>query len=66
MSKYIKQYNTDKKVTIELDECAALRKALASANVGDIIIVFYEKLEPLQQVIMNVNNENNFNIANTI
>lgn len=66
MSKCIKKYNSDKKIIVNLDECEALKIALKNSKIGDIIIVFYERLEPLQQVIMNINNESNLNIANTI
>ena len=72
-NKLLKQQNKQKDEVIhDLDkndyrgQCEALKIALKSSKTGDIIIVFYERLEPLQQVIMNINSESNLNIANTI
>lgn len=40
---------------IILDEQEAFRKALSEANSGDTIIVFYEQIEPLVEIIENEN-----------
>lgn len=41
----------NKKYEICLDEVEALKKSLSSSAPGDLIILFYEKLEPLLEVI---------------
>ncbi|MDP4110354.1 MAG: Mur ligase family protein, partial [Bacillota bacterium] len=38
----------------ELDEAKALELALSEAEKGDLIVVFYEKLEPLQQYLISL------------
>lgn len=42
---------SEQQITTELDERAALVKAMKSAKEGDIIIVFYEEYEPLLSAI---------------
>lgn len=42
---------TEDKTMIELCEVAALEKAITTARQGDIIIVFYEELEPLVKLV---------------
>lgn len=39
------------KVVIESDELQALQKAVSKARKGDLIVAFYEKLEPLQKYL---------------
>lgn len=52
---------------IVLNEVEALREAIKEANVGDSIIVFYEKIEPLIEVIDKLNeNKSNANIIKSI
>jgi cyanophycin synthetase len=43
--------STGQSVEIVLDEPAALRRALDEADAGDLVVVLYEKLEPLLSVI---------------
>lgn len=40
-----------KQLKIVLDEVEAFRKAMEEAQKGDIVVVFYEKLEPLKQLV---------------
>ena len=48
-----------------LDEVEALRKSLSSSTIGDTIIVFYEELEPLVELIKEYKHEeDNLNLAN--
>lgn len=47
----IKNIDVNKKVIDILDEREALRKALSIANPGDIVIVFYEEIDKLIEVI---------------
>ena len=48
-----------------LDEVEALRKALSSSIIGDTIIVFYEELQPLVELIKEYKHEeDNLNLAN--
>ncbi|MBM6839643.1 cyanophycin synthetase, partial [Clostridium saudiense] len=42
----IDSYNKDTNTKIVLDEVEALRDAIKEANIGDSIIVFYEKINP--------------------
>ena len=54
-----------KEYSIVLNEVDALREALDSSNKGDTIVVFYEELEPLVEVINDYRNEDNkLNLAN--
>lgn len=45
------EYSNDKKYEICLNEIEAIKSAFEKSTQGDIIIVFYEKLEPLLDVI---------------
>ena len=49
--------NKNKKVKVYLDEVDALEYALRISNKDDIIIVFYEKLNPLIEFINNCEHE---------
>ena len=52
---------------IILDEVEALKEAIKESNVGDSIIVFYEKIKPLIEVIDKLNdNKNNTDIIKSI
>lgn len=52
----INNKNSDKNVIDILDEREALNKALSIANNGDIVIVFYEDMDKLIEVIKNLEN----------
>ena len=43
----------NKSYRVRLDEIDALKEAINISNTGDIIIVFYEELQPLIDIIMN-------------
>lgn len=47
----------NEKVEIILEEKEALRTAIDNAKPGDIIIIFFEKYEPLLDLVMNYENE---------
>lgn len=54
------------KYEVVLNEQEALNKALGIAKEGDIVIVFYERLEGLLQIINDRNNRNDSSIDNII
>lgn len=49
-------------VKIILDEVEAFKEAILKVNPGDSVIVFYEKLEPLVEIINNLNKDENTSI----
>ncbi len=55
----INSYNKGASIKIVLDEVEALREAIKEANIGDSIIVFYEKIKPLIEVIDKLNDNKN-------
>ena len=57
----IDSYNKDTNTKIVLDEVEALRDAIKEANIGDSIIVFYEKINPLIEVIDKLNDKKDAN-----
>lgn len=59
--------NENNNAKIVLDEVEALKEAIKESNVGDSIIVFYEKIKPLIEVIDKLNdNKNNTDIIKSI
>lgn len=46
------------KYKIILEECAALKEAIKISSKGDIIIAFFEELDPLMKVIKNYKSDN--------
>lgn len=47
-------------VSIVLNELEALKEAIANAKAGDLIVVFYEKLEPLKDYLLSMNAKEDF------
>ncbi|MGG7176947.1 cyanophycin synthetase [Clostridium paraputrificum] len=65
LEKGIRNVNNKNKSKVVLDECDAFREAINNSSSGDIIIVFYECLEPLLDIIKEYNSiDNNLNLAN--
>ena len=60
------KHNKNKKCMVCLDEVEALKRALNIAVKDDIIVVFYEKLEPLIEVIKSYDeNYSKLNLASS-
>ncbi|MBU5456034.1 cyanophycin synthetase [Caproiciproducens sp. MSJ-32] len=57
IEKGVKLYSNNKKYEIILSEEKAFKKAISLASKGDYIVVFYEKLEPLINIIEGYKNE---------
>ncbi|NMM61574.1 cyanophycin synthetase [Clostridium sp. P21] len=55
-----------RKVEVILDEQEALRKAIDNAVIGDLIIIFFEKLEPLAKLVKEKVNTDKKQVAVTI
>ncbi|WP_051344160.1 cyanophycin synthetase [Alicyclobacillus herbarius] len=47
----IRRLHPEKPCAVVLSEPDALRQAIAAAKPGEVVVAFYEKLDPLQQVI---------------
>ena len=53
----ITSYNKESNTNIVLDEVEALKEAIKESNIGDSIIVFYEDIGPLKDLIDKLNND---------
>ena len=63
----IYSFNEEANVKMVLNEVDALKEAIKEANIGDSIIVFYEKIEPLIELISKLEDRNDVNnVINSI
>jgi cyanophycin synthetase len=51
MYRAIREESPDRECQIVLDECESLAKAIAEMDSGEVVVMFYEKLKPVMEVL---------------